>query len=182
MVDRDLEILDIHVKTSKDEIQKLNLANDLKINIANINTEFCEQPAIYAYWATLAAQAKTIYESVKLRVTEKEDYIKKSLVGELDVEVRMHLESNGERITESKVANAIYVHPKYLEEQAQLYKLKQELQQAQAQLTTLEIAKESMNQRKDMLISLGAQLRQEYGNTDITLKEKANKVVSISRN
>lgn len=179
--ERDYSILSIEVKTRTSTTQ-MDLAEDLKIDSVDINQAFCDQPAIYAYWATVAAQAKALYDRKKLAVDKKEDYIKKTLVGELDTEVRMELEMNGEKVTETKVTNGIYVHSRYKEEIAELYEMKEELLELQAQVTTLEIAKDAMNQRKDMLISLGAQLRQEGGNVDITIKQMANKASGIVNN
>ena len=176
--ERDYSILNIEVKTRTSTTQ-MNLTDDLKIDAVDINQAFCDQPSIYAYWATVAAQAKALYDRKKLSVDKKDDYIKKTLVGELDSEVRMELEMNGEKVTETKVTNGIYGHPRYKEEISELYELKEELLDLQAQVTTLEIAKDAMNQRKDMLISLGAQLRQEGGNVDLTLKQMSNKVSGI---
>lgn len=176
---REQQILEVHVKTKNfDEL--VDLGEDLQIDSTNINEAFCEQPAKYAWWATIAAQAKAIADRKKMEVDRQDEYIKKTLIGELDSEVRMELEMNGEKVTETKVTNSIYIHPKYKEESSILYELKKEYLELQEQVVTLEIAKESMNQRKDMLISLGAQLRQEVGNVDLTIKQmssKANKIV-----
>ena len=183
MESRDMEILEISVKTKKSE-NTVDLAEDLKIDSANINEAFCEQPAKYAWWATVAAQAKALVDRKKLEVDRKDDFIRKTLIGELDAEVRQELEMNGEKVTETKVTNSIYCHPRYKEEIGELYALKSELNALQQNLTTLEIAKESMNQRKDMLISLGAQLRQEGNNVDLSLRQmsdKANGVVGSRR-
>lgn len=180
---RDMEILEIRVKTRKsDDI--VDLAEDLKIDSANINEAFCNQPALYAWWATVSSQAKALVERKKLEVDRQDEFIKKTLIGELDAEVRQELEMNGEKVTETKVTNSIYVHPRYKEELAELYGLKEELQELQEQYVALEIAKEALNQRKDMLISLGAQLRQEGGNVDLSLKQmsdKASKIVGSKR-
>ena len=178
---KDMQILEINVKTKHGETC-INLAEDLAIDIAHINQAFCEQPAKYAYWATIAAQAKALVDAKKAEVERFEDTLKKTLVGELDAEIRMTLDANGEKITESKVANGIYVHPSYKEAQEQLYQAKEELLNLQKQFVVLDIAKESMNQRKDMLISLGAQLRQEGSNTEVLLKEKAAEIIKQSRN
>lgn len=171
-MNKDMEILEICVKTKSSETN-INLAEDLAIDAININEAFCEQPAKFAWWATVAAQAKALVEHKKSEVERTEDYLKKTLMGELDAEVRASLEMNGEKVTESKVANGIYVHPKYKETQEKLYKLKDELLELQQKFAVLDIAKESMNQRKDMLISLGAQLRLEGNNTELVVKEKA---------
>lgn len=183
MESRDMKILEINVKTKSFE-DTMDLAEDLKVDSANINQAFCDQPAKYAWWATVATQAKALADRKKMEVERKEDYIRKTLIGELDVEVRQELEMNGEKVTETKVTNAIYCHDRYKEEVAELYELKSEYLKLTEQLATLEVAKEAMNQRKDMLISLGAQLRQEGGNIDVSLRqfsEKASSIVGAKR-
>ena len=173
---RDWSILSILVKTRQSEV-KMDLCEDLKIDSFNISEDFCEQPAKYAYWATVAAQAKSLVDHKKSEVERLEDYLKKTLVGELDSVVRQELDMNGEKITESKVTNGIYIHPKYKETQKKLYALKDELLELQKQSDMLNVAKDAMNQRKDMLISLGAQLRLEGGNLELMMKEKAAEIV-----
>ena len=164
---RNWEILNIEVRT-KMSTDELNLSEDLKIDVHDINKEFCEQPALYAYWATVATQAKSLYEKKKLEVEKKDDYIRKTLVGTLDVTVRQELEMNGEKITEQKVLNGIYSSSEYRDEMANLYELKEELLELQSQLSVL-----------DMLISLGAQLRQEGNNLDLTINQMSSKASEI---
>lgn len=171
-MEKDMGILEITVKTRSSE-NTVDLAADLAIDTMDINRAFCEQPAKYAWWATVAAQAKALVERKKMEVEKLDDYLKKTLVGELDSEVRMTLETNGEKITETKVTNGIFAHPKYKSAQQNLYALKEELLELQQKYAVLDIARDSMNQRKDMLISLGAQLRQEGGNAEVYLKDKA---------
>lgn len=173
---RDMSILEVLVKTRTSENQ-VNLAEDLAIDYVNINEAFCEQPAKFAWWATVASQAKALVDAKKAELERAEDYLKKTLVGELDAEVRMTLEMNGEKVTETKVTNGIYIHPKYKESQEKYYTLKGELLELQQKMAILDIARESMNQRKDMLISLGAQLRQEGGNIDLIMKAKAKEIL-----
>lgn len=171
-MEKDMGILEITVRTRSSE-NTVDLAEDLAIDTMDINKAFCEQPAKYAWWATVAAQAKALVERKKSEVEKLDDYLKKTLVGELDSEVRMTLEMNGEKVTETKVTNGIFAHPKYKSSQKELYALKDELLELQQRYAVLDIAKDAMNQRKDMLISLGAQLRQEGGNAEVYLKEKA---------
>lgn len=173
---RDMEILEITVKTKSSETT-LDLAKDLQIDPMNINEAFCEQPAKFAWWATVAAQAKALVERKKSEIEQTEEYLKKTLMGELDAEVRTTLDMNGEKVTESKVVNGIYAHPKYQETQKKVFDLREELLDLQQKYTVLDIAKEAMNQRKDMLISLGAQLRLEGTNAELVMKEKAIKTV-----
>lgn len=178
MNDRDMSILNITVKTKKSE-NSVDLAADLKINQADINQDFCEQPAKFAYWATVAVQAQALVDRKKFEIDKQDDYIRKQLVGELDVEVRAEMEMNGEKATESKVSNRIYSHPKYKEEVEKLYSLKEEQLELQHNASLLGAARDAMIQRKDALISLGAQLRLEGSNTDLSIK--AAEVIGANR-
>ena len=158
-------VLKVEVHTSQSHVI-VDLAEDLNIDTTDINTAYIEQPGKFAYWATVALQAKFAYERKKQEVNRQEDFLKKTLYGKLDSTIRAQLELDGERITEAKVINAINTHKDYLIEQEHLYQLQSELLELQERFQQLEVAKESMNQRKDMLISLGAQLRLENSNTD----------------
>lgn len=178
-MERDMSILNITVKTKNSE-NDVDLGADLKINSADINQDFCEQPAKFAWWATVAVQAQALVDRKKMEVDRQDDYIRKTLVGELDAEVRQEMEMNGEKATETKVTNRIYIHECYKAEVAKLYDLKEELLELQQKSALLNVAKDAMVQRKDALISLGAQLRLE-GNNSTDLSLKAAEVIGKSR-
>lgn len=180
-MERDMSILSLTVKTKNSE-NTVDLGEDLKINSTDINQDFCEQPAKFAWWATVAVQAQALVDRKKMEVDRQDEYIRKTLIGELDADVRMELEMNGEKATETKVTNRIYVHDRYKEEVKKLYDLKDELLDLQVQSATLNAAKEAMIQRKDALISLGAQLRTEGVNSsDLSIKA-AQAVEVIGKN
>ena len=52
-----------------------------------------------------------------------------------------------------------------------LHNLRDEFVKANEDASILEAAKEAMDQRKEMLISLGAQLRTDMSNTELTMKK-----------
>lgn len=173
---RDWSILTVELSTNQGTAT-MDLAKDLAINIDNLNEDFCNQPSLYAWWATVACQARAISDKYKLKVEQKEEYIKKTLVGELDLEVRRNLEMDGEKVTEAKVTNGIYSHPRYQEALQELYTIKEEYLDANSKAVTLEVARDAMNQRKDALISLGAQLRNEYNNSELSIKKQQVKSI-----
>ena len=53
-----------------------------------------------------------------------------------------------------------------------LKRLRIEYAEANGEAAILEAAKDAMDQRKDMLISLGAQLRSEGNNADLSVKKE----------
>ena len=108
-MERDMSILNITVKTKNSE-NDVDLGADLKINSADINQDFCEQPAKFAWWATVAVQAQALVDRKKMEVDKQDDYIRKTLVGELDAEVRQEMEMNGEKDYRDQ-GHQSYLHP-----------------------------------------------------------------------
>ena len=154
----------VNVFTQADFSEKLE--KDLKFTEEHLNTAYIEQASKFAFWATLAVQAKAKVDKKKLEIDQKEAYIKKTLMGKLDAFVRHKLADAGKRITEAQVINEIYVQPEYLTACDELWTLQEELSELQLQSGLLSTAKEAMIQRKDMIISLGANLRQEINNIE----------------
>lgn len=179
---KDLSILEVTVKLPQNSYD-LDLAKDSQIDVNNLNQGFIEQPTIFAWYATLAALAKSKVTRLKREVEKQDDYIKKTLIGTLDSKVRKQLEINGEKVTETKVTNAIYADVEYISNIQKLNGLKDELTDAEENSAILDVARETMIQRKDMLISLGAQVRSDCDNTgDVGLKGEeidTDKVKSI---
>lgn len=163
ITNKDLSILELTVNLSQN-VYNLDLAEDSKIDVNNLNQGFIEQPTIFAWYATLAAIAKSKVTKLKREVEKQDEYIRKTLIGTMDGKIRKQLEIDGEKVTETKVTNAIYADVEYISNVNKLNSLKDELTEAEEQSAILEVARETMIQRKDMLISLGAQVRSEYDN------------------
>lgn len=166
--------------TVNDENVTMELSDDMVINVADITESYVDQPAKYAYWATFAALLRSKANKLKQQVDRETDYIKTTLTGSLDSKVRIQLELDGEKITESKVSSAIFTHPEYIAHKDKLKTLQEEYLEADEKARLLEVGKETMNQRKEMLISLGAQLRTDYdGTSDFHIKSKQESVVNL---
>lgn len=165
------EVLSITLNMNGNEYAN-NLAEDLQIHENDLNADFCDQPAKFAWYAVLSAKAKHEASLAKFELDKMEEYIKKTLIGELDAEVRHNLEFEGEKITESKVEKAIYKHSKYKKQVEKLNELKLEWLDKNHTAVLLEFAKEAMMQRKDMLISIGANLRAQMENTDLSIRKE----------
>lgn len=154
-----------------DESYHQDLESDLAINPGDINESFIDQPAKFAWWAVLAAKARSKADRLKAAADKQDDFIRKTLTGQLDTKVRQQLELDGEKITESKVTSAIFKHPEYVEAVDTYNNLREAYINADEDARTLEAAREAMNQRKDMLISLGAMLRMDVGNVELSMKK-----------
>lgn len=187
LTEKDLSILSVTVNLPQNDYD-LDLAKDSQIDVNNLNQAFIEQPTIFAWYATLAALAKSRVTKLKREVDKQDDYIKKTLTGKLDAKVRKDLEIAGEKATETKVTNAIYADVEYISNVQKLNALKDDLTDAEADSAILDVARETMIQRKDMLISLGAQVRSEYdGVSEVGIKgdeideDKVRSIVRGSR-
>ena len=158
-------ILNVHIQVDSSSYD-VNLEDDLSFSEDNINQAYIDQPVKFAWWATIAAQTKATIDQKKIEVERQEDFLKKTVTAELDIKVRRQLAEEGERVTEARVNSAIISHPDYKQAQQDLYSLQDELLDLTKQYNLIIAAKEAMIQRKDMLISLGAQLRQKFSNEE----------------
>lgn len=179
--DRSAEFLTLTVSTPFGKYSQ-DLNSDLEIHPEDLNSDYCDQPAKFAWWATLAASAQAVVDRLKTKIEIQDTLIRKDLKGKLDSEIREQMELDGIKVTEGKVEAAFYSHAEYLEAANTLKELQQQLIDAQDQARILGVAKEAMNQRKDMLISLGAAMRMDMGNLELAVKKaEAKKVLQTKK-
>ena len=152
-------------------VNQENMAEELSINVGNLSESFTDQTAKYAYWSSLTIQAKNKVERKKLELEVKEDFVKKTLIGILDNRIRTRFKDEGVKATETLVVNTIYTEPDYRQAKEEIFKLKEELLDLQEEYSVLEGIREAFNQRKDMLISLGAHVSAEMINEGLHQKE-----------
>ena len=126
-----------------------SFSEDIKIDTTNLFEEFADHPAKYAYYGSLYAIMSKKLADVKREL--KEQYAR------VDQEKRQDAltsKSNGGiKFTETMIDNMVITDPRYVA------KAKEESSIA-LHVNLLEIQKEAMKQRKDMLIQLGADNRQ----------------------
>jgi hypothetical protein len=139
-------------------IKEFDLEEELAIDDTNVNKEVMEQPARFAWVASLHEWAKDFSAQMKLELQE--------LQSELDLKIREEAVAQGLKITEALVLNSINGMDEFKQKQ-------RELADAQRKERLLSVARESFVQRKDMLISLCANRRVEMDSEIMTLKEKA---------
>lgn len=144
-----------------DKLHKIDLETDLEIDKTHLNDELSRQPSMYAWYATLheMARNKVIYLKNELEVME----------ATLDQKLRSSwdVDSYG-KMTEAGVAARVKMDAKY-------HTLTNTYIKAQYHQGLLNVAKLSFEQRKDMLISISANMR---GETDLELKVNKEKVAS----
>ncbi len=136
---------------------KLDFEHDLKIDTANLNDELMRQPALFSRWAVLAVEARAERDSLeeKMKVTD----------AQLDAEFRQEAIEIGDKITEKKLFSKILLDPRHT-------LAMNDCLEARKAADILQVgAREAFSQRKDCLISLAANLREEH-DSDLHIKEK----------
>jgi hypothetical protein len=125
----------------------LSAGEAVSINDADINVDFRRVSADLAYWGVLAAKANRAWRIEKLAT--------KRLASVLAIQKRMYLENSGRgKVTISEVESAVETDQSYQEQQNR---------ELEAEFVRDEVAslRDAIYAKKDMLISLGAQLRSE---------------------
>jgi hypothetical protein len=135
------------------------LSDDIPIQSPDLDMEFVEQPERFAWWATVVELAKDRMARTKYQLER--------IYALKDHAVRLELTEAKAKITEKIVENSVVTSKEYQECMLDLLETKKQLGLAMA-------GKESMIQRKDMLISLGANLRAE-GSSNISILKDAAK-------
>jgi len=128
---------------------KQTIGEDLRIDRAVLDDEFCEQPAKFAYYSTL-------YELARDREARQKRSLD-LLYARIDAEKRiaaasMTAANSKFKYTETMCKNEVITDAEYQE--AQLNYL-----DSKKLANTLGVAKEAFAQRKEMLISVGANAR-----------------------
>lgn len=122
----------------------------------DISLEFKEQASKYAYIAVLAAQAEAEWQESKTRL--------KRTYANIDKDTRGRLAVVGGKVTEAMVSAEIELTRGYVED-------RDEEQFYHRQYLIMRAIETSMKMRADMLVSLGAQLRNEASQLGLTTKK-----------
>jgi len=147
-----------------DKTHKFDLNIDLDINRTDINTELSHQPAQFAWYATLNELARDKVQTLKNQLG--------ILESELDFKIRRDWDTDSGKMTEAGVAAAIKLNLKH-QQQTELYL------EAMKNQGILNVAKLAFEQRKDMLISIAANMR---GESDVDLRVNKEKVAETIKN
>lgn len=155
------DIFDIEIKINGIEYEN-TLAEDLEINKGNLDQEFQEQSERYAYYGTLAELAKD-----KEARTKHELELLEAQLDALTRDNANQIASQNPKfkMTEAMVENQVKADPRY---QAKL----KEFLDSKRLAGILNVARESFQQRRDMLISLGANHRFLNGNEPRVMETK----------
>lgn len=138
--------------------------DDLFIISDDTTEEFKKQPSIYAYVAMLAARAEAVWLDAKRQLEDADAVASKK--------VRKMLSHSDEKVTEPLVRAEIILQEEY--SKAVEYELA-----VHEQYLILKVLSNSLEQRAQMLISLGAQLRAEANQTGMLIKNTKDKLDEI---
>lgn len=139
------------MKINIDEVIELDLA-DLQITEPKLNKILCDQPGRFCYVSTLMAEAKAKREDAErtLEIVRAEE----------DGEIRRNL-GDGKKPPEEAIKKMIEISDgvKLVVSSINKYRT------AELMLTAIV---QAYSQRKDCAIALAANLRQQFGNTDVS--------------
>lgn len=158
----------VKVSAQKHEVDSVN--EDLRIDEDNLNSEYTKQPSLFTWYAVMSAESEALRDSLKFEL--------EMLYAQIGKQVRLEIELCGDKVTEKLIDQEIARKEEYRQK-------KEELLEANRQFNVMKAVKEGLVQKKDMLISLGANLRGEIGSNVKILKEessdKASKIKSIRK-
>jgi hypothetical protein len=123
------------------------LDEDLYINRSDLNSEFSEHAERFAYYSTCYEIAADKFRRLEVDL--------KRMYAVLDYQKRSEMQGAGIKSTEKMVENMVITADEYVA-------LQTEVLDAERQLGLLKAARDSMAQRKEMLVSLGANQRTEF--------------------
>lgn len=143
----------------------LDLDNIVPI-AGDLSEEFSRQPSLYAYIAMMAANAEALYGAAKAG-TERTK-------ARTDRDIRKRAKAIDEKVTENVVFNRVLMDDdvEEAEETEMAYRY---------QYLVLKALTNAMDQRAQMLISLGAHLRAEAEQTGMLVRETKSKLDELKR-
>lgn len=125
-------------------------AQDVQIVGVALNDAFIEQPSLFASYSLFASKARAQFDIMKSNVS--------AVMAMVDSEIRAEAQARKEKITEKAIEANVLSHQKVIE-------AKKAEAMARMVMNDCECAVDAMKQRKDSLISIGANYREEIDGT-----------------
>jgi len=138
------------------QVYRGNYMEDLRISEGNINEVLKTQPERFAFWSQMEFLARMIAEKWKMELERTE--------AQVYLQFREEASLNGEKITEKTLEAKMRLSP-------EIDSVRQRYLQAKLQYERLRAVAEAFRQRKDMIMSLAANLREEM-DSSLSLREK----------
>lgn len=130
------------------EVQSRDLNQDTSIDPNNLEGEYISLSRTFLHYARMKAKAKKEQAVAKLEATKT-----RAEVSEI---VRSSLLARGEKVTEALIANTVTMDARVLNAELEVI-------EAQERVDMVAAAVESIVTKKEMLVSMGADRRQEIG-------------------
>lgn len=140
---RDFKGLEVNFETAG-ITYNASLDEDTQIDQGDLDSEFADQPRKFAWWAMVCELAKDRVAVLKTQLDR--------LYATVDHRVRTEAITNKVKLTEKMVENSVITDPEYVN-------LQKEWLKARKDHAMLARGVEALAQRKEMLISLGANAR-----------------------
>lgn len=131
-------------KTERFNVEQMK--KDVAFSDVNLDDAMMNQASLYAYYATLAAQAQRTVDRLKIQV----DIVESKTHDRITSELR----DAGEKVVETAVAKMIQRDPDFVTAQVKLADAKMDAFVAKEAL-------EAFKQRRDMLVQIGVRAREE---------------------
>lgn len=138
----------IRVTDANGETVTYNLKEELAVNNFNVREEFLKQPAKYSYWTALLEQLRLYQETYELQAEKRK--------AELYEPSRQQLILSGiAKPTKDQIDAQVMLDDEY-------YKLRQDVVNMEFTVRQVQYVVKAFEQRKDMLIQYGADLRRDF--------------------
>jgi hypothetical protein len=154
----------IQIRTPKGT-KTFDIAKTLKIDFDSLTEEFATQAAVYAFFATLVPFAE--FTETMLDLSKDQEY------AGADDAARKEMTEKGEKFTETVIKSMVQLDEQY----GAAFK-----KHAEAHYDTgiIKAIARAMEQRAEMLISMGAQQRHEFNMQGMNIREKLEKETEMS--
>jgi hypothetical protein len=156
----------LKIKTPEGKNIPIDFIDIFYIHEATIDQDYAQQAAIFAYFSTVQAGMEKALNDVKKEVEE--------LYAEGDLDYRAQMDQEGEKYTEGKVKANILLDEDYSKKRDEQIRLEYDVAFIKAVVNALKM-------RAEMLVSLGANMRQEYGQTDMRLRQLDEATKEVKR-
>ena len=145
------------VRTMDGGYKKFRIDDIFAVDEDNISKEFMQQASLYGFFATIMATAEDIANRASFDVDQE--------YALCDSDARNSLDRNGMKYTEAVIKGMVYQYESYQKTVAINNKCQYDFKLLKALVKALE-------QRAEMLVSLGSHLRHESNMTGMNIKER----------
>jgi len=153
----------LRLRTENGAYKIFDIAEVLNINPDDITTEYIRQAALYGYFTVLAARAED--------AAGRADSKKEQEYAQADLDIRDEAERNGKKTTETQIRSQVLIDVSYDKMVNASFVTKLDHKLLKAIVAALEM-------KANMLISLGAMIRNEMSMTGMTMKENQLKAAT----